>query len=56
MCNITRYFQMNPALDVNNGPGFDLFGYVVFTYTFHLWNKQKAEEKSFEKKNRLAQA
>jgi len=47
-CNITRDFQMNPALYVNNGPGHDLFGYVVFTYTFHLWNKQKAEEKSMK--------
>ena len=38
-CNITRDFQMNPALYVNNGSGHDLFGYVVFTYTFHLWSK-----------------
>ncbi len=38
-CNITRDFQMNPALYVNNGSGHDLFGYVVFTYTFHLWHK-----------------
>jgi len=38
-CNITRDFQMNPALYVSNGPGHDLFGYVVFTYTFHLWGK-----------------
>jgi len=38
-CNITRDFQMNPALYVNNGPGHDLFGYIVFTYTFHLWGK-----------------
>jgi len=38
-CNITRDLQMNPALYVNNGPGHDLFGYVVFTYTLHLWNK-----------------
>jgi hypothetical protein len=38
-CNITRDFQINPALYVNNGSGHDLFGYVVFTYTFHLWNK-----------------
>src|SRR4029077_18058041 len=36
-CNITRDFQMNPALYINNGPGHDLFGYVVFTYTFHVW-------------------
>src|SRR5207244_1272777 len=33
--NITNDFQMNPALYINNGPGHDLFGYVVFTYTFH---------------------
>jgi hypothetical protein len=42
-CNITRDLQMNPALYVNNGPGHDLFGYVVFTYTFHLWNKDKGK-------------
>ena len=29
---------MNPALYVNNGSKHDLFGYVVFTYTFHLWH------------------
>ena len=45
-CNITRDFQMNPALYINNAPGHDLFGYVVVTYTFHLWNKQKIGEKS----------
>jgi hypothetical protein len=38
-CNLTRDFQMNPALYVSNGPEHDLFGYVVFTYTFHLWGK-----------------
>jgi hypothetical protein len=43
-CNITRDLQMNPALYVNNGPGHDLFGYVVFTYTFHLWKKGGAKE------------
>src|SRR5436190_2232890 len=43
-CNITRDFQMNPALYVNNGSGHDLFGYVVFTYTFHLWNKTRGKE------------
>ena len=37
-CNLTRDLQMNPALYINNGPGHDLFGYVVFTYTFHLWS------------------
>ena len=37
-------FQMNPALYINNGAGHDLFGYVVFTYTFHLWNKTGGKE------------
>jgi hypothetical protein len=40
-CNITRDFQFNPALYVNNGPKHDLFGYIVFTYTFHLWGGKK---------------
>jgi hypothetical protein len=43
-CNITRDFQMNPALYINNGPGHDLFGYVVFSYTFHLWGKTGGKE------------
>lgn len=43
-CNITRDLQMNPALYVNNGPGHALVGYVVFTYTFHLWNKAAKNE------------
>jgi hypothetical protein len=42
--NITPDFQMNPALYVNNGPGHDLLGYVVFTYTFHLWKKAGGKE------------
>ena len=48
-CNITRDFQMNPALYINNGPGHDLFGYVVFTYTFHLWSKNKDKNEDEEK-------
>jgi len=39
-CNITRDLQVNPALYINNGPGHDLLGYVVFTYTFHLWGEK----------------
>ena len=39
-CNVTRDFQFNPALYVNNGPKHDLFGYIVFTYTFHLWGNK----------------
>ncbi len=40
-CNVTPDFQFNPALYVNNGPNHDLFGYIVFTYTFHLWGDKK---------------
>jgi hypothetical protein len=36
--------KMNPALYINNGPRHDLFGYIVFTYTFHLWNKTGGNE------------
>jgi hypothetical protein len=41
--NITDDFQMNPAIYINNGPGHDIFGYVVFTYTFHLWGKRESD-------------
>jgi len=56
-CNVTRDFQFNPALYVNNGPKHDLFGYIVFTYTFHLWGNKS--ERSAEllrdfQKNSLA--
>ena len=42
-CNVTPDFQFNPALYVNNGPNHDLFGYIVFTYTFHLWGGKKED-------------
>jgi hypothetical protein len=38
-CNVTPDFQFNPALSVNNGPDHDLMGYIVSTYTFHVWGK-----------------
>src|SRR5947207_6793575 len=40
-CNVTPDFQFNPALYVSNGPKHELFGYIVFTYTFHLWGDKK---------------
>ena len=40
-CNVTPDLQFNPALYVNNGSKHDLFGYIVFTYTFHLWGDKK---------------
>lgn len=42
--NITDDFQVNPALYVTNDKPHDILGYVVFTYTFHLWNKEKARD------------
>jgi hypothetical protein len=50
-CNVTRNFQFNPALYVSNGPKHDLFGYIVFTHTFHLWGGEK--EKSAPLTNRV---
>ncbi len=38
--NITPDFQTNPALYIGNSSRHELMGYVVFTYTFHLWGKK----------------
>jgi hypothetical protein len=35
--NITRDFQVNPAIYFPNYHPERILGYVVFTYTFHLW-------------------
>ena len=37
-CNLTRDFQVNPAIYVTNDSPHHVLGYIVFTYTFHLWN------------------
>ena len=42
--NITPDFQMNPALYVTNDKAHKVLGYVVFTYTFHLWGGDKAKD------------
>jgi hypothetical protein len=36
-CNVTRDFQFNPAIYVTNDSPHEVLGYIVFTYTFHLW-------------------
>lgn len=38
---ITPDFQTNPAIYITNDKPHRILGYVVFTYTFHLWNKTK---------------
>ncbi len=42
--NITPDFQVNPALYITNNKSHDLLGYVVFTYTFHLWARAKHQK------------
>jgi hypothetical protein len=37
-CNLTRDLQFNPAIYVTNDSPHHVLGYIVFTYTFHLWN------------------
>jgi hypothetical protein len=39
--NITPDFQVNPALYFANYHPERLMGYVVFTYTFHVWGDKK---------------
>ncbi len=46
-CNLTRNLQVNPAIYVTNDSPHHVLGYVVLTYTFHLWR---------EKEKRAAQA
>jgi hypothetical protein len=41
--NITPDFQVNPALYVTNDKPHKLLGYVVFTYTFHLWKGDNSQ-------------
>jgi hypothetical protein len=42
--NITPNFQVNPAVYFANNHPERLMGYIVFTYTFHLWAKDKKEK------------
>jgi hypothetical protein len=40
-CNVTRDFQFNPAIYFSNDDLSRVMGYIVFTYTFHLWGDKK---------------
>jgi hypothetical protein len=40
-CNITRDFQVNPAIYFPNYHPERVLGYIVFTYTFHVWGGEK---------------
>jgi len=49
-CNLTRDLQVNPAIYVTNDSPHHVLGYVVFTYTFHLWReKEKRAPQAGEK-------
>jgi hypothetical protein len=40
-CNLTRDFQVNPAIYVTNDTPRQVLGYVVFTYTFHFLGRKR---------------
>jgi hypothetical protein len=42
--NITKDFQVNPAIYFANYHPDRIMAYIVFTYTFHLWAKDKKEK------------
>ena len=42
--NITPDFQVNPAIYFANYHPERIMGYIVFTYTLHLWNKTEGRE------------
>jgi len=39
--NLTRDFQFNPAIYFSNDDPSRIFGYIVFTYTWHLWRPKE---------------
>jgi len=42
-CNVTRDFQFNPAIYFSNDDLSRVMGYVVFTYTLHLWGDKNED-------------
>src|SRR5256714_3351768 len=50
-CNLTRDFQFNPAIYFSNDDPRRVMGYIVFTYTLHVWGdkKQRTEDGASEK-------
>jgi hypothetical protein len=48
-CNVTRDFQFNPALYFSNDDPSRVMGYIVFTYTFHLWGDKNEKSPASDK-------
>jgi hypothetical protein len=42
-CNVTPDFQFNPALYFSNDDLSRVMGYIVFTYTFHVWGHKSPD-------------
>jgi hypothetical protein len=51
-CNVTRDFQFNPAIYFSNDDPGRIFGYIVFTYTFHLWGHKEENRAALTKDTR----
>jgi hypothetical protein len=43
-CNVTRDFQFNPAIYFSNDDPSRVMGYIVFTYTLHVWGAKNGNE------------
>jgi hypothetical protein len=48
-CNVTRDFQFNPAIYFSNDNLSRVMGYIVFTYTFHLWGDKNDKSAASDK-------
>jgi hypothetical protein len=55
-CNVTRDFQFNPAIYFSNDDPSRVMGYVVFTYTFHLWGNRNENKSAAAKDVHVAGA
>ena len=51
-CNVTRDFQFNPAIYFSNDDLSRVMGYIVFTYTFHLWGNRNENRVDVRKRRR----
>jgi len=43
-CNVTPDFQFNPAIYFSNDDLSRVMGYIVFTYTFHIWGDRNEKQ------------
>jgi len=48
-CNVTRDFQFHPAISFSNDDPRRIFGYIVFTYSYHLWGSKEENRAALTK-------